>query len=403
MAIKKLTGRDIHEQHRVSTPLELLFDLTFVVAISISSAAMHNKFSEGHGLELLLPFVFTFFGSWWAWMIYTWFASAYGEEDFTFRILTLVQMLGVLIFATGIETFFQSTVSPLAVSGYAVMRVALAIQWFRAAAGDVQHRKVCLRYAFGIIFCQILWIARLWFPEHWLSSSFYLFAMLEMAVPVYAELKDGSGSGTPWHPHHIAERYALFTIICIGEEILGAANSIASVIKSEGISFDFAVMATGSISLVFGLWWLYFMLPSGDALHKYRNRAFVWGYSHFFVFVALAAIGSGLSVAADVFLPNAKVTALEAVRLIAIWLAVYIAMVCGLYSYITNVGSRNLVLVTSSILLICAVVLLTQFGLPLSWGLLLLNTPTILVIMFFECGKGHGPRPHKLPKFFGRD
>lgn len=388
----KLVGRDIHEQNRVSTPLELFFDLTFVVAIAISSAEMHREISAGLGLQVLPSFALTFFGSWWAWMNYTWFASAYAEEDFLFRILTLVQMLGVLIFAAGLINFFHSTVSVMSVVGYAVMRFALALQWLRAAYDDPKHRKVCLRYAIGILIAQTLWIVRIWFPSHWLIPSFVLFALFELAVPVYAELIDGSGTGTPWHPHHIAERYSLFTIICIGEGILGAANSIVNVIKSTGLSLDFALTAIGSISLVFGLWWLYFMLPSGEALHQQRKRAFTWGYSHFFVFLALAAIGSALSVAADTFLPETKATAYDAIKLLGLWLAVYIAMVCGLYSYITKVGCRNLLLVVSSLLLIIGIVYLAKTGTPLSWSMLLLNLPTLLVIYFFECSKAHKKR-----------
>lgn len=61
MAIKKLSGRDINEPHRVSTPLELLFDLTFVVAIAISSAEMHHNISSGHGMDSLLMFLPTFY------------------------------------------------------------------------------------------------------------------------------------------------------------------------------------------------------------------------------------------------------------------------------------------------------------------------------------------------------
>jgi hypothetical protein len=35
--LRRMSGRDPSEQHRVATPLELLFDLTFVVSTSVSS------------------------------------------------------------------------------------------------------------------------------------------------------------------------------------------------------------------------------------------------------------------------------------------------------------------------------------------------------------------------------
>lgn len=381
----KLTGRDIHEQGRVATPLELLFDLTFVVAVAVSSSVLHHATNHGHVLSNIIPFLEVFMACWWAWMNYTWFASAYGKDDATFHIVTMIQMIGVLIFATGISSLFHTANTLLGVIGYAVMRVGLVFQWFRAAASNPEQRKTCLRYAVGILAVQLLWISRIWYPQSWIMPTFILYFLFEMLIPIWAE----SAGGTPWHAHHIAERYGLFTIISIGECILGASNSIAGVIQTEGLSFSLAITGLGSVSLIFALWWLYFILPSGQALHKHRDRAFVWGYAHFFVFASLAAIGSGLSVAADIFKKDSTTTISTALSLIGICEAIYIIMVCGLYSYITRAGAKNLGWVIISITTIAAIVGGSYLGLPLSWGILLLNLPIFLIITFFECGQTH--------------
>jgi hypothetical protein len=39
----------------------------------------------------------------WAWMSYSWFASAYDNDDWVFRVATMVQMVGVIVLALGIE------------------------------------------------------------------------------------------------------------------------------------------------------------------------------------------------------------------------------------------------------------------------------------------------------------
>lgn len=311
---RKLIARDIHEQNRVSSPLELFFDLTFVVAVAIGSQQMHDQISAGQGLGSIIPYLFVFFGSWWAWMNFTWFASAYGRDDSIFRLLTMLQMIGVLIFSVGIPDLFSSTVSYLGVAGYAIMRIALVIQWFRAANGDPTRKKTCLRYAYGVLFVQALWILRIWFPPTWVFPTFLLFVFLEFAVPVFAE----KAKATTWHPHHIAERYSSFTIIAIGECVLGISNTISSVVQAEGVSIDLALTSVGSMALIFGLWWLYFLLPSGEALHKHRERAFVWGYLHYFIFASLAAVGTGLTVAADIYKKNALATTAQAVLLIGL-------------------------------------------------------------------------------------
>ena len=47
-----------------------------------------------------------------------------------------------------------------------------------------------------------------------------MLAALELPVPVWAE----RAAPTPWHPHHIAERYGLLTLIVLGESMLAATG-----------------------------------------------------------------------------------------------------------------------------------------------------------------------------------
>src|SRR6478735_7378026 len=93
--VTRMTGRDPREAHRAATPLELLFDLTFVVAFSqISSEAAHYLELDHVGTALM-GFAFATFAVTWAWINYSWLASAYDTDDIFFRIATLVVMVGV--------------------------------------------------------------------------------------------------------------------------------------------------------------------------------------------------------------------------------------------------------------------------------------------------------------------
>ena len=89
--------RSPHETHRAVTPLELLFDLVFVVAIAQAAAAFHHSISEAHAVEGLVGFLAVFFGIWWAWMNFTWFASAYDCDDVPYRLAVFLQITGALI------------------------------------------------------------------------------------------------------------------------------------------------------------------------------------------------------------------------------------------------------------------------------------------------------------------
>ena len=102
-----MPSRDRDEEHRASTPLELLFDLCFVVAVARASSLLHHAISAGDAGSAVVSYVLVFFSIWWAWMNFTWFASAYDNDDVVYRLLTLVQITGVLILAAGVPRAFD--------------------------------------------------------------------------------------------------------------------------------------------------------------------------------------------------------------------------------------------------------------------------------------------------------
>src|SRR5690606_17854996 len=122
---RRMDPRRTDEEHRVASPLELFFDLCFVVAVALAAAELHHSLSEGHVAEALPWYLLTFFGIWWAWMNFTWFASAYDTDDGPYRVTTLVQIAGVLVFASGIPAAFASGDLRVIVAGYVVMRLAM--------------------------------------------------------------------------------------------------------------------------------------------------------------------------------------------------------------------------------------------------------------------------------------
>src|SRR5215218_8692613 len=79
--VRRMTGRDPDEQHRVATPLELLFDLTFVIAFGIAANEFAHLLAENHIGAGLLGFSLATFAVCWAWINFSWFASAYDTDD----------------------------------------------------------------------------------------------------------------------------------------------------------------------------------------------------------------------------------------------------------------------------------------------------------------------------------
>ena len=105
--LRPMRARDSDEQHRSATPLELFFDLCFVVAVAQAAGSLHHALVEDHLKQAALGYPMVFFAIWWAWMNFTWFSSAYDTDDVVYRLATLVQIAGVLILAAGVPRAFN--------------------------------------------------------------------------------------------------------------------------------------------------------------------------------------------------------------------------------------------------------------------------------------------------------
>jgi low temperature requirement protein LtrA len=314
----RMTARSPHEVHRAATPLELFFDLVFVVAIAQAASSLHHAVSGADVAHGLIGYLMVFFAIWWAWMNFTWFASAYDSDDVPYRLMVFLQMTGALIIAAGVPAMFDGQRATTVTIGYVVMRSAMVAQWLRAAGADPPRRKTAYRYAIGISTLQLAWLGLLVLPR--LSVTAFVFLVcLELLVPMWAE----RAAPTPWHPHHIAERYGLLTLIVLGESILAAMLAVQSAL-ADGERF--AVLAStiiGGLLVVCSMWWIYFDRPVHDLLTSFR-KAFVWGYGHYVVFASAAAVGAGLAVNVDLVTGHSTISAVAAGYAVAIPAAVYL-------------------------------------------------------------------------------
>jgi low temperature requirement protein LtrA len=292
-----MTGRDPTEVHRASTPLELLFDLCFVVAVAQAAGALHDDLAHGSVVHGLVAYLVVFFAIWWPWMNFTWFASAYDTDDVQYRLLTFVQIAGVLVVAAGVPAAFDDSDFRIMVVGYVIMRIGLVPQWLRAAREDPAGRPVALRYATAITLIQIGWILRLALGNSEFGYVVFLvLGGLDLIVPWWAER---AGRETPWHPGHIIERYGLFTIIVLGECVLATSTAVQAAFQAGGAPGPLLTVGIGGLLLVFALWWAYFKHRPNVGHHRSLEAMIAWGYGHYAVFASVAALGAGLEVAAD--------------------------------------------------------------------------------------------------------
>ena len=277
------------------------------------------------------------------------------------------------------------------VAGYVVMRVAMLFLWLRAAQQDPPRRRACQTYAVTIGVAQLGWVLLLILRDSTIGEFYAWGAVLmliELVGPVIAERGKG---GTPWHAHHIAERYALLTIITLGEGVIGTVASLGAVVESQGWTVDAVLVAVAGTGLTFGLWWMYFTVPSAEVLHVHRERALPWGYGNILIFGSIAATGAGLHVAATYIGDEAHIGATATVLTVAVPVAVFVLALFALYTFLVRaVDPFHIALLAGTAAVLVASVILATLGAPMAICLVVLMlAPLVTVIGYETIGHRH--------------
>ncbi|PPJ28426.1 hypothetical protein C5E45_00930 [Nocardia nova] len=389
----RMTGRDPDEPGRVSSPLELLFDLTFVVAVGAAASYFAEMVADGHAGKAVLAFVLAMFAIVNAWINFSWFASAFDTDDWLYRVLTMVVMIGVVVFALGLPAMFHSVDVGdhldvrLMVIGYILMRIAMVLQWWRAGRESPSFRHVGYGSIRWTIIAQIGWviIGFVHMPLLVAGVGCLLLGTLELLVPV---LTQGRASGTPWHPHHVAERYSLFAIIALGEGVVGTVASSGGLLGgSDGgqWSADAIAIVVAGVGLTFGMWWVYFTTPFGEILVHRRNRGYLFGYGHIPLYMGIAGAGAGLHVAGLSLEHHSHIGPVAVVLALALPVGVYLLMVYLLHTLLLSAPDPfHILLLTLTAVALAVAVILAALGVSIAVCLLVVMTSPFITVIGYE-------------------
>ena len=349
--IARLMERDPDEHHRVATPLELFVDLASVIAIASAAAGLHHAIAEGHYAEGLLVFLITFFAIWLAWLNYTWFASAFDDGSLSFKLATFVFLSGSLVMAAGVTEFTHIHLIRVMVIGYVIMRLAMVYLWFAAARGSERYRKTCLRYGGSILAVQVYWVILglvLWQWTVPMLGLFAIGAILELIIPFWSE----RAGMTPWHRHHIMERYGLLTIIVLGETLLSTSFALRETFDAGEVDLALILLAISAAIITFAMWWLYFTRDDGLQGREVW-RVFTWGYGHIPVFGGAAAVGAGVAATIDMQTHHAHAPIAAGYWAMAIAVAVYLAGLTVAREIFNLTGMNRFILLAAALLALC--------------------------------------------------
>ena len=398
--LRPLVPRDPNEKGRSSSPLELLFDLTFAAAFSVAGTQFAELLAKGELRPALLGMTFACFCIIWAWINYSWFASAYDNDDWGSRLQAMIVMVGVVIFALGIPPMFKSVEegdhlnNRTIVLGYVVMRLALLVGWLRARRNDPERRSQINAYLTNLVIAQAGWIVVALVPFSLpvgLGISVVL-VVLELIGPVFAER---GRVGTPWHPEHITERYGLLAIVTLGEGVIGTVASLSAVVGNDNWSFEAVLVVIAGIGLTFAMWWVYYAANSATILEYYRERVLSFAYLHFPVFISIAAVGAGLHVSSYWITREATISEFQVVGAVAIPVLLFVLSVNAFY-YAVYRGAHGghqgfhgmLVIVTCAV--IAVAMLMASRGVSIGWCLIVVMlAPWVSVVGYETVGHRH--------------
>jgi low temperature requirement protein LtrA len=294
--LRNLTSEQRAEE-RTSTWLELFFDLCFVVAVAALARGLHDAPNLGGMLRFLGLFV----PVWWSWMIFTWYATAFDNDDVPYRVTLFVAMLSILGLAAsvgGIGVEPAATVS--FVLAYALMRLLVAGLFLRAW----WHVPTALRrfvgfYVAGNVIGAAIWLSSLLVPPPFRYAVWAIGLSVELLGPILA-VRTLDNPRVSFHPRHIPERYGLFTLIVLGESVLAvAAGTAGTDWAPEGV-----LTAVAGFVAAACIWWLYFDHVGSSGIELGPRPAFYWGYGHFAVYAGIAAFGVGVQLAIEATAPH---------------------------------------------------------------------------------------------------
>jgi low temperature requirement protein LtrA len=270
-------------------PLELFFDLVFVLAITQCTTLMADDPTwEGLARGMLVLGVL-----WWSWVGYSWLTSVVDPEEGAVRIAIFGAMAALLIVSLCVPEAFGGLALEFALA-YGVVRVGQIVLFVLASRDDPELRRSVTGLAVGTAIGVGLLIGASFVDGFAQGALWGLALLLDMGDPFVV-----GSEGWKLSPAHFAERHGLIIIIALGESIVAIGVG-----AEVGLSFGVAAAAVLGIALAAALWWIYFDVVALVAARRLA-RATVgreqnemardsYSYIHFAMVAGIVLVALGL-------------------------------------------------------------------------------------------------------------
>jgi low temperature requirement protein LtrA len=271
------------EGDRHASWLELFFDLVFVVAI----AGLSHQLAVDHSARGFLIFAAVFFPVFVAWQGFMAYADRFDTDDLAFRSAYFVAMLAIAAMAVLIDDVARGVHTGAFALAYVVLRTLMLGLYWRAWRAVPEARPLIRFYGKGYAVGAAIWLGSLAIPTPSRYVLWVVAQVLELSLPwLTTRLHERVRTSAS----HLPERWALFTLIVLGESVVAVALTTAG--RTWG--FGSAAAAVLGFVAVAAVWWLYFDRQAGVVLRGSPMSVVVYSYVHIPLLLGLAAMSAGI-------------------------------------------------------------------------------------------------------------
>ena len=272
---------------RRASYLELFFDLVFVVAI----AQLAHELELDHSLRGFGVFAALYLPVFLAWQGFSFYADRFDTDDVVFRVVMFTAMLAIAALAIEIPDVAQGDSTGFVIA-YLVLRSLMVGLYLRSYRHVPEARPLIARYAWEYSLAITIWAVSLAFEPPVRYALWGIAIAWELMIPTLARRLFAS---IPVHASHVPERFALFTIIVLGETIVVVALGTSG---SEWALSAAVVAALGFVAAA-AIWWVYFGGGGEVTMRRSPAAILVFTHVHIPLLAALTAFSAGIALAIE--------------------------------------------------------------------------------------------------------
>ena len=284
----RLRRAEAGAEERRATWLELFFDLVFVLAI----AELAQQLIRRHDAAGFAIFAALYLPVFIAWQGFTFYADRFDTDDVLFRIVLLVGMLAVAALAVQVPEVAEGRRETGFVIAYVILRSLVIGLYLRARRHVPEARALIDRYVGGYGLSVALWLLSLAFDGPARFALWGIGLAIEYAMPVIAQRLHRQ---LPVDAAHVPERFALFTMIVLGESVVAVGLGTA---QGDWQAGSATTAALGFVAVAC-LWWIYFDRGAVTGITSAKGSMQTFTRIHIPLLAALTAVGAGVHLLID--------------------------------------------------------------------------------------------------------